>query len=131
MGSTFPKRGDYEYIRNKTASVFYDKKFVTPELIDEVYDAVNDRNKALHIVVTAKSAERQNLADRLKEIKAPTLLVWGNQDEITPPFVAEKFDELLENSQVAYIDKCGHAPMMEHPEEFNAILEKFLDNISR
>ena len=126
MGSSFPKRGDYKYIQDKTGSVFFDKSFASKELVDEVYDAVNDRGKAIRLVVTAKSAVRQNLADKLGDIKAPGLLVWGKNDEITPPFVAEKFHELLPNSRLIFIDKCGHAPMMEHPAEFNKILEDFL-----
>ena len=54
MGSTFPKRGNYEFIRSKTQSTFYRPEVATKELIDEVYDIVNDRNKAIRILYTAK-----------------------------------------------------------------------------
>ncbi len=127
MGSTFPKRGNYEYIKEKVETTFYDPTVATKELVDEVFKTVNDRMKAIRIVATAKSAVRHNLADKLHNIKAPTLLVWGQNDGVTPPFVGEKFNELLENSELHFIDKCGHAPMMEHPEEFNKILAQFLD----
>lgn len=127
MGSTFPKRGNYEYIKEKVETTFYDPTVATKELVDEVFKTVNDRMKAIRIVATAKSAVRHNLADKLHNIKAPTLLVWGKNDGVTPPFVGEKFNELLDNSELHFIDKCGHAPMMEHPEEFNKILGQFLD----
>ncbi len=130
FGSAFPKRGDYEYIRKKTADTFYDPAVATKELVDEVFDIVNDRSKGLRIVMTAKSAVRHNLADKLHEIEAPTLLVWGKQDTVTPPFVAEKFHELIKNSQLHFLDKCGHAPMMERPEEFNEILAAFLEEVT-
>ncbi len=130
FGSAFPKRGDYEYIRKKTADTFYDPAVATKELVDEVFDIVNDRSKGLRIVMTAKSAVRHNLADKLDKIKAPTLLVWGMQDAVTPPFVAEKFHELIKNSQLHFLDKCGHAPMMERPEEFNEILAAFLQEVT-
>ncbi|MEM1215449.1 MAG: alpha/beta fold hydrolase [Bacteroidota bacterium] len=126
MGNTFPKRGNYEFIEKKTQDVFYDPSVATKALIDEVFDTVNDRNKAIRVIATAKSAVRHNLGDRLHDLKAPTLLVWGAQDTVTPPFVGEKFHELIPHSQLHFVDKCGHAPMMEHPEQFNAILEKFL-----
>ena len=129
LGSTFPKRGDYNYVKTKSQAIFYDPEVATKELIDEVYDTINDRSKALRIVWTAKSALRQNLADKLQDIKAPTLLVWGKQDNVTPPEVAEKFNELIANTELVWVEKCGHAPMMEHPAEFNMILENFLERV--
>jgi pimeloyl-ACP methyl ester carboxylesterase len=71
------------------------------------------------------------LGDELNEIKQPTLLVWGNNDTITPPFVAREFQRLIPNSELYFIDKCGHAPMMEQPAEFNVILDKFLKKLSQ
>ncbi len=127
MGSTFPKRGDYEFIKKKTGETFFDSTVATKELVDEVFDIVNDRNKAIRVVYTAKSAIRHNLSDKLHQLKAPTLLIWGQQDNITPPFVGEKFAELIENSELRFLNECGHAPMMEKPDDFNAILEEFLD----
>lgn len=130
MGSTFPKRGNYQFIKAKTESTFFDPKVASKELVDEVFDIVNDRNKAIRIIATAKSAVRHNLGDRLHQIKCPTLLIWGNQDTITPPFVGEKFHELIANSRLIFFDKCGHAPMMEHPMDFNDKLEEFLLDVT-
>jgi len=130
MGNTFPKRGDYEYIKNKTRETFYDPNTATQELIDEVYEITRDRLKAVRIIATAKSAVRNNIEDKLHNIKAPTLLIWGKQDTITPPFVGEKFHQLIENSELYFIDKCCHAPMMEQPEEFNKILGTFLQKVT-
>ncbi len=126
MGSTFPRRGDYEFIKKKAGETFFNPEVATKELVDEIFDIVNDRNKAIRVVYTAKSAIRHNLSDKLHQLKAPTLLIWGQQDTITPPFVGEKFDELIPNSELHFLNECGHAPMMELPEEFNNILEGFL-----
>lgn len=129
MGSSFPQRSNYEFISSKVAQTFYDPNFASKDLVDEVYGIVNDKTKGLRIVVTAKSAVRHNLKDKLHEIKIPTLLVWGKQDIITPEFVGEKFHELMEHSQLYIVDKCGHAPMMERPALFNSILESFLTSL--
>jgi len=126
MGDSYPKRGDYEYIKKKTELTFYDPKTASQELVDEVYQIVNNRLKAIKIIALAKSAIRNNLGEELNQIKQPTLLIWGNNDTITPPFVAREFNRLIPNSELYFIDKCGHAPMMEVPEEFNIILHKFL-----
>jgi 2-hydroxy-6-oxonona-2,4-dienedioate hydrolase len=130
MGDTYPKRGDYEYIRKKTEVTFYDPAVATKELVDEVYSIVNDRIKAIKIIALAKSAIRNNLGDELSQIKQPTLLIWGNNDTITPPFVGREFQRLIPNAELHFIDKCGHAPMMEVPGEFNVILYQFLQKLN-
>jgi pimeloyl-ACP methyl ester carboxylesterase len=130
MGDTYPKRGDYGYIRKKTELTFYDPAIANKELVDEVYEIVNNRLKALKIISLAKSAIRNNLGEELNQIKQPTLLIWGNNDAITPPFVGREFHRLIPNSELYFIDKCGHAPMMEVPDEFNAILHKFLTKLN-
>lgn len=130
MGDTYPKRGDYEYIRKKTELTFYDPTIATKELVDEVYETVNVRLKAIKIIALAKSAIRNNLGEELNQIKQPTLLIWGANDTVTPPFVAREFQRLIQSSELHFIDKCGHAPMMETPEEFNAILHKFLRKLN-
>jgi pimeloyl-ACP methyl ester carboxylesterase len=126
MGDSYPKRGDYDYIKRKTELTFYDPKMATKELVDEVFELTNNRLKVIKIIALAKSAIRNNLGEELNQIKQPTLLIWGNNDTITPPFVAREFNRLIPNSELYFIDKCGHAPMMEVSDEFNVILHKFL-----
>jgi pimeloyl-ACP methyl ester carboxylesterase len=126
MGDSYPKRGDYEYIKNKTAQTFYDPAMATPELVDEVFEITKNRLKIIKIIALAKSAIRNNLGEELNQIKVPTCLIWGKNDIVTPPFVAEEFKKLIPQSELHFIDKCGHAPMMEVPHEFNIILSSFL-----
>lgn len=130
MGDTYPKRGDYEYIKKKTEQTFYDPATATKEIVDEVFDTTNNRLKVIKIIALAKSAIRNNLGEELNQIKQPTLLIWGNNDTVTPPFVAREFQRLIPNSELHFIDKCGHAPMMEVPQEFNRILHKFLTKLN-
>jgi pimeloyl-ACP methyl ester carboxylesterase len=129
MGDTYPKRGDKEYIRNKTSLTFYDPSLATDELVNEVFEITNNRLKVIKIIALAKSAIRNNLGDELKNVLQPTCLIWGNNDTITPPFVGKEFNKLIPNSELHFIDKCGHAPMMEVPEAFNQILDGFLEKL--
>jgi 2-hydroxy-6-oxonona-2,4-dienedioate hydrolase len=129
MGDSYPKRGDYEYIKKKTQLTFFDPNTATKELVDEVFEITNNRIKVIKIIALAKSAIRNNLGEELNQIKQPTLLIWGNNDTITPPFVAREFNRLIPNSELQFIDKCGHAPMMEVPAEFNRILDGFLNKL--
>jgi pimeloyl-ACP methyl ester carboxylesterase len=127
MGGSFPKRGSHEYIRERVEYTFYDPKTATAELVDEVFETTKSIPKCLRIVAIAKSAQRHNMAKEITKIKQPTLLVWGLNDTITPPHVGHEFNKLIPNSELVFIDKCCHAPMMEHPEKFNSTLSKFLE----
>ena len=126
MGDSYPKRGNYEYIEQKTRDVFYDPAIATKELVDQVYGIVNNRITVLKTLTIAKSAIRHNMAGDLPDMKQPTCLIWGKQDAVTPPEVANDFHKLLPDSDLFWIDNCGHAAMMEKPEEFNQILEAWL-----
>jgi pimeloyl-ACP methyl ester carboxylesterase len=126
MGDTYPKRGDKDYIRRKTQLTFYDPAMATEDLVNEFFEITNNRLKVIKIIALAKSAIRNNLGEELSQVKQPTCLIWGNNDTITPPFVAKEFNSLIPNSELHFIDKCGHAPMMEVPGEFNVILDQFL-----
>ena len=127
MGSGFPRRGSYEYVAEKVAYTFYSPEVATKELIDDVFGIVNDNYKTLRVLKVARSAQRHNMRDDLHRIHVPTLLIWGLNDNITPPHVAHEFDKLIPDTELKFIDKCGHAPMMEHPEIFNQYLEDFLN----
>ncbi|TXC78883.1 alpha/beta fold hydrolase [Luteibaculum oceani] len=126
MGGSFPRREDREFIKKKVAETFYDPKHATPDLVDECYDIINDKGKLIRILSLAKSAIRHNMAKELPEIKVPTCLIWGKNDNVTPPEVAEEFNQLLPNCKLYWIDQCGHAPMMEHPKTFNSHLDSWL-----
>jgi len=127
MGDSYPKRGDYEYIRKKAEDVFYDPAVATKEIVDDVFATVNDRMKLIKTLTIAKSAIRHNMSKDLPKINVPTCLIWGKNDKVTPPEVAVEFHELLPDSNLYWIDKCGHAAMMEHPDEFNELLDKWFN----
>ncbi len=126
MGGSYPKRGDYEYIKEKTQAVFYDPAIATKEVVDDVFDTLNNRSKLIRTLAIAKSAIRHNMGKDLPDLDIPSCLIWGENDTVTPPEVAEEFHKLLPNSELHWIEKCGHAPMMEHPDQFNKVLEKWL-----
>jgi pimeloyl-ACP methyl ester carboxylesterase len=126
FGGSFPRREDRNYIRNKVETTFYDPANATDELVEEVFDIINDKSKLFRILAIAKSAIRHNMREELPSITIPVCLIWGRNDTVTPPEVAEEFHELLPDSSLFWIDKCGHAPMMEHPEEFNRLLGPWL-----
>lgn len=127
MGNTYPRRGDRNYIAERVRDVFYVKDVATEELIDNVFEVVSDRNKAIRTLAISKSAIRHNMAEDLPNFHIPVCVIWGRQDAVTPPEVAFKFNELLPQSELHWLDECGHAAMMERPAEFNHIVSEWLD----
>jgi pimeloyl-ACP methyl ester carboxylesterase len=115
-----------EFIREKMEEIFYDVTLVTPSWVESVRRILTTRALALRVLHVARSAKRSNLETRLGEIQVPTLLVWGKDDRITPPEVAERFRALLPAAELVFIANCGHAPMLEQPATFNALVEDWL-----
>lgn len=130
MGSSFPRRSSREYVAERVRYTFYDPRHATPELVDEVFAIVNDSYKALRVLKVARDAQRHFIGPLLPQIKAPTCLIWGLNDTITPVSTAYGFYYLMPNAELHFIDECGHAPMMEHPERFHDILGRFLQGLS-
>ncbi len=126
MGGGYTKRSDYEVIKKKAQEVFYDPEVATKEIVDEVYETVNDRHKLIKTLAIAKSAIRHNMAADLPKMTTPICIIWGKNDTVTPPEVADEFNTLLPDSDLFWIDECGHAAMMEHPDTFNQILHDWL-----
>ncbi|GAB3916500.1 alpha/beta fold hydrolase [Mucilaginibacter boryungensis] len=129
FGGSFPRRESYDFVKEKVEYTFYDPATATKELVDEVFETINDRHKVIRILAMAKSAIRHNMSKEVHKIKVPTALIWGRDDKITPPDVAVEFSQLIPNSELHWIDKCGHAAMMERPDEFNVLLKAFLQKL--
>lgn len=126
FGASFPRREDKDFIRRKVEVTFFDPRHATDELVEECFEIVNDRNRLLRILAIAKSAIRHNMSAELPRMQMPTCLIWGRNDTITPPDVAEEFHRLLPDSDLFWIDECGHAAMMEQPVIFNQLLGDWL-----
>ena len=126
-GKTTFRRHDRDYIRHKAEKTFYDPATVTDELVDRIYDIATNRVQALRIVWTARSSMNDLIIDELADLDMPSLLIWGTEDQITPPHVAYTFQKLLPDAELHLIERCGHAPMMEHPDTFNELMLEFVD----
>lgn len=126
-----PIRPNKAYIREHMARVFVNERFITEEAVDGLHQILNSRKKVLNLINAARSAKKDNLQDLLGQIKVPTLLLWGEDDVVTTMQVAESFHKYMPNSKLVTIKKCGHAPMIEHPEWFAEEVQKFLKEHSR
>lgn len=125
FGSTCPRRNDREYVRKQAAQTFY-QDLVDEELLDDIMEVIKDPAKLGNVLTIARDTHEYTMEEYLPEITQDVLLIWGKNDEITPPSVARRFYQMIPNAQLRWIDKCGHAPMMEHPQKFALFLDEFL-----
>jgi pimeloyl-ACP methyl ester carboxylesterase len=126
LSGSFPKRRDRNYIKKQVENVFYSPEAATDTLIDEVLLTLADTGKCFKIVKAAKTTQRNYVTEILPQITQPVLLIWGADDKITPPSVAEQFAGLLPSALLIYFPQCGHAAMMEQSQPFNETMESFL-----
>lgn len=129
FGSSFPRRKSREYLREKANMTFYED-LADDVIVDELVEVTNNRKKILSLLKLTRSTHSYSMENKLGDIKQPTLLVWGKQDVVTPPKVARQFHQLLPNSTLEFIDRCGHAPMMERPEKFANLMLNFLHTLN-
>jgi hypothetical protein len=70
----------------------------------------------------------ENISSYIAKLRAPTLLIWGQQDTLAPPRTGRVLAQLLPQARLVEIERAAHVPMEEAPERFRAVLEPFLAN---
>lgn len=126
-------RPSREWLVRKIGELFYDQSFMRDADVDRAHRELSDRAGARAMVKLSRSARSDHLGDKMGQIEHPALLIWGRQDIVTPPEAADEFRSRLRNSRLVWFDRCGHAPMIECPEQFADALLDFcadLDNRS-
>jgi pimeloyl-ACP methyl ester carboxylesterase len=120
-----------EWLQRKIEGLFHDPSRMLPGMVDQAHEELSRRTAARALVKLGRSAKRDHLGEKLHAIRCPTLLMWGKQDIVTPPEVAEEFHKLIPGSRLEWIDRCGHAPQIERSQEVGLGIAGFLDELER
>jgi pimeloyl-ACP methyl ester carboxylesterase len=128
LGSGRTLRATREMVRQQAGEIFYDPRHVTDELVEEVYQVLCDRRYARFLIRVAKATRNRDMRQDLVKLDVPTLIVWGRNDRVTPPFVAEQFSDGITGAELVFLDRCGHAPPIERPGAFSRALRAFLES---
>ncbi|MCH1417337.1 MAG: alpha/beta hydrolase [Flavobacteriaceae bacterium] len=113
------------FIEKNIQEVYYDPTLIKASTLDRYYDlTLYEGNRDAFI--DRAFIEREDYRDRLSLIKAPTLILWGENDAWIPVSDAPKFKAAIENAQVVIMPETGHVPMEEKPKESLAVVADFL-----
>lgn len=124
-------RPSREWLAQKIGELFYDRSKMREADLDRAFAELSRRGGARAMVKLSRSARRNHLGEKIGDIAAPTLLIWGKQDIVTPPEAAEGFLSAIRDSRIVWFDNCGHAPMIECPEQFASALVEFIAELDR
>jgi pimeloyl-ACP methyl ester carboxylesterase len=123
--------GTLEESREYLKKLYYDHSFVTDELVEH---NLLLRLRSAYTIESMQTANARGLGavteEEVRAITAPTLLVWGMNDPLSPVANADKLNAALKNSRKVLIDKAGHYPFLEHADKFNQIVLEFLKSRS-
>lgn len=120
---------DTDWCRRRIGELYFDQRHVQEAEINRAHKELTDRGNARVMIRLSKSARRDHLTDELHLVTAPTLLIWGKQDIVTPPAACRAFARCLPNTRTVWLDQCGHVPMVEHPQAFSDALLEFHDEL--
>lgn len=116
-------------VRQSLLANFVDDNIVTETMVDRYWELLrypgNRRAAGLRVIVDREP----QYAQRLGEVTLPTLILWGAQDTVTPPYNAVTFDEMMPNSRRVIFDDVGHLTMEEAPARTATLIDEFLIEI--
>jgi pimeloyl-ACP methyl ester carboxylesterase len=108
------------------AQVYGDPSKVTPELVDRYFELTLREGNRRALGHRMRQAERGEDAQRIREVQAPTLILWGGKDRLIPPAVAKEFERAIAGSRLVVFPELGHVPQEEDPAATVAELRTFL-----
>jgi pimeloyl-ACP methyl ester carboxylesterase len=110
-------------------SLFYDSSWINDERIRQSFAhrlAAND-GYTIQSFLNNPALASELLDDKLSQIRVPTLVVWGKQDQLVPFSSGEKYAAGIPGARLVAFDKCGHIPKAEKTAEFVSAVMAFLD----
>ena len=107
--------------------LFHDKTLVTDAMVDE---QLAMRLRSAFAITKMQEAGQNGLGalteDEVRRVKAPTLILWGQYDELANPAGADRLEHAIAGSKKVIVEDCGHMPQLEKPGEFNRLVREFL-----
>jgi pimeloyl-ACP methyl ester carboxylesterase len=122
LGNIMPRT----VVKSSLENVYGNPEGITKDLVDRYFDLnIREGNRAA-LVKRFRETKAGQLADRVGELTQPTLIMWGEQDNLIPISVGQRFHQEITNSQFISFSELGHVPHEENPQVTVAAVEQFL-----
>ncbi|MEC9284233.1 MAG: alpha/beta hydrolase [Bdellovibrionota bacterium] len=118
---------DYEYMRGLLSDIFYDKNTASEKELQEAFQVLQKKSNLIRIFSFTRSTKKDLMHEELPLIQKKCLVIWGKDDEVTPLEIGKEFQRILPNNEFHVLDKCGHVPPYEKPQECLKIIKNFLE----
>lgn len=115
-----------ERFEERLALGFYNPDFITQDFVDEVERAMERPGTRAGALEAVRGMKFDEQSDRYRTIQAPTLLLWGREDVVTPVSIGERLVRTLPHAKLNVYARCGHFPMIEAANESTRDLQAFL-----
>ncbi|MBX7191693.1 MAG: alpha/beta fold hydrolase [Sandaracinaceae bacterium] len=116
-----------ERAEDRLALAFYDQRYVTMELVDDIQRALDRPGTYAAALAAVRGMHYEQIEGRYREVRQPVLLQWGREDRVTPLAIGERLLRELPDAELVAHPLCGHFPMIEAIEASNHRLVTFLD----
>lgn len=115
-------------VERSVKNVYGNPSRVTPELIDRYFDLITRSGNRQALVKRFQQTRPGQLAKRIPELRLPTLILWGGQDRLIPPYIGDRFHKEIFGSTKVVFTPLGHVPQEEDPGATVTALITFLQN---
>lgn len=113
-------------VREGLEKSFYDDTKVDNERVAAYYRPLKTRGGQLAAQRARIQFNQFPIENQLGQINVPTLIIWGEQDALIPVEAGHKMNQLIKDSQLVVIEKCGHVPQEEMPDRVFAEMRQFV-----
>jgi pimeloyl-ACP methyl ester carboxylesterase len=126
FGLYYKERAD-----ERIAMAFYDRKFVTEKLVEDIDQALDRPGTVAAALAAVRGQRYTDIEARYRMVRKPVLLLWGREDLVTPLRYGERLSRDLPNARLVTYPRCGHFPMIEAMNASNRDLVTFLTREER
>ncbi len=112
-------------------SVYGDPSKVSPELVDRYYDMALRPGNRRALAQRLALLPEDDVSDRIRTLKLPTLVLWGVQDRMIPVAFGRRFAQDIAGADLVLFDGLGHVPHQEDPVRTVAEVRRFLGLVSK
>ncbi len=118
-------------VRKGLQTSYYDDSKIDDTRVAAYYRPLRTRDGQRAVYLARKQFAEGPIEAEIPQIQQPTLIIWGNQDELIPVEAGRKLNALIKQSRLVILNKCGHVPQEEMPQSVIAEITSFMSSINR